>query len=548
MKTIAVIGIGYWGKNLVRNYHNLGVLKSICDINTDLTAEFKKKYPDVEITSNYEDVLNDSAISGVVIALPAEFHFEYAEKALLRGKDVYVEKPLALRIEHAVRLNQLAQQNNRILMVGHLLHYHSAFMKLKKLIETGELGRIQYIYSNRLSLGKIRREENSLWSFAPHDISMILTLCNEMPEKITAVGANYLHQNIADVTVTHLTFPSGIKSHIFVSWLHPFKEQKLIIVADKKMAVFEDVQPWEKKLQLFSHSIKWQNGIPVPEKADAECVPVEPVEPLLMECKHFLECIEKRQTPRTDGQEGYRVLKVLESAQKSLEKQSSIKLDQPASTPRKEYFVHETAIVDEPCEIGAKTKIWHFSHIMKNAKIGEKCIFGQNVNVDGGVVIGNNVKVQNNVSIYTGTIIEDDVFLGPSCVLTNVTNPRSQVNRHALYEETILKRGASVGANATIVCGTTVGRYAFIAAGAVVTKNVPDYALMVGVPAKQAGWISRHGVKLPAPDPEGIMTCPESGLQYKALEPNILRCIDLDEETPLPENLRMGNQPYKSFK
>jgi len=175
---------------------------------------------------------------------------------------------------------------------------------------------------------------------------------------------------------------------------------------------------------------------------------------------------------------------------------------------KSDYFVHESAYVDQPCQIGEGTKIWHFSHIMKDAKIGKRCIFGQNVHVAGGVVIGDNVKVQNNVSIYTGTIIEDDVFLGPSCVLTNVTNPRSQVVRHNLYEKTTFRRGATVGANATIVCGIELGRYCFIAAGAVVTKDVPDYALMIGVPARQIGWMSRHG-PLPPEKSVGRISCDE---------------------------------------
>ena len=212
------------------------------------------------------------------------------------------------------------------------------------------------------------------------------------------------------------------------------------------------------------------------------------------------------------------------------------------------YFKHESAYVDEPCEIGEGTKIWHFCHIQKGARIGERCIFGQNCNVANDVVIGNNVKVQNNVSIYTGTVIEDDVFLGPSCVLTNVTNPRSQVNRHSLYERTLLRRGCSVGANATVVCGITVGRYAFIGAGAVVAKDIPDYALMVGVPARRVGWMSRHGVRLPDPGPDGITTCPESGLAYQEVDPGILRCLDLDEEAPLPESMCQGSKPYDAFK
>ena len=212
------------------------------------------------------------------------------------------------------------------------------------------------------------------------------------------------------------------------------------------------------------------------------------------------------------------------------------------------YFKHASAFVDEPCEIGEGTKIWHFCHIQPGARIGRRCIFGQNCNVANDVVIGNNVKVQNNVSIYTGTVIEDDVFLGPSCVLTNVTNPRSQVNRHSLYEQTLLRRGCTIGANATVVCGTTIGRYAFVAAGAVVARDVPDYALMVGVPAKQAAWMSRHGHRLGTPNSEGVMVCPESGFRYREDEPGRLRCLDLDEDAPLPEALAAGSKSYDQWR
>ena len=215
---------------------------------------------------------------------------------------------------------------------------------------------------------------------------------------------------------------------------------------------------------------------------------------------------------------------------------------------KKPYFVHESSYADEGAQIGDGTKIWHFSHVSAGAKIGKKCIFGQNVFIADGVEIGNNCKVQNNVSIYTGTMLEDDVFLGPSCVLTNVTNPRSQVLRHVLYEKTIFHRGASVGANATVVCGIEVGRYAFVAAGAVVARNVPDYALMMGVPARQFGWISRHGHRLGNPDAQGIMVCPESGFRYKETQPGVLRCLDLDEEAPLPANLAQGTKTYDEFK
>jgi UDP-2-acetamido-3-amino-2,3-dideoxy-glucuronate N-acetyltransferase len=210
-----------------------------------------------------------------------------------------------------------------------------------------------------------------------------------------------------------------------------------------------------------------------------------------------------------------------------------------------EYFIHESSYIDMPCSIGRGTKIWHFCHIMNDSIIGDNCNLGQNINVASGVAIGNNVKIQNNVSIYAGTVVEDDVFLGPSCVLTNVSNPRSQINRHGLYEKTLIRRGATIGANATIVCGVTIGRYAFIAAGCVITRDVPDYAFMVGVPGRQRGWMSRHGIPLPPPGVDAVMRCAESGLSYKFRNDGTVFCTDLDEETPLPDNLKTGSRQYR---
>jgi UDP-2-acetamido-3-amino-2,3-dideoxy-glucuronate N-acetyltransferase len=203
-------------------------------------------------------------------------------------------------------------------------------------------------------------------------------------------------------------------------------------------------------------------------------------------------------------------------------------------SPERDYFVHESAYIDEPCEIGAGTKIWHFCHIMPRAKLGRNCNLGQNVLVASDVIIGNNVKIQNNVSVYTGVELEDDVFCGPSCVFTNVMNPRSQIVRHSQYQRTLVRRGATIGANATIVCGATLGQYAFIGAGAVVRGNVPDYALMVGVPAQQKGWMSRHGHRLIERNRDGDLICPESGWRYREIEPGVLRCLDWPEDKPLP--------------
>jgi UDP-2-acetamido-3-amino-2,3-dideoxy-glucuronate N-acetyltransferase len=210
------------------------------------------------------------------------------------------------------------------------------------------------------------------------------------------------------------------------------------------------------------------------------------------------------------------------------------------------YQAHPTAVIDLPCTIGSGTQIWHFCHICADAILGDNCNLGQNVMIAGGVRIGSRVKIQNNVSVYSGTTIEDEVFLGPSCVLTNVSNPRSQIVRRGIYEPTLIKRGATVGANATVVCGVTLGRYCLVAAGAVVTQNAPDYALVLGVPGRQRGWVSRHGHPLRNPR-DGVFTCPESGLRYREISPGVLRCLDLDEEAPLPAELSTGRQPYRTF-
>lgn len=542
---VAVVGMGYWGKNLVRNFHALGALDIICDTASDREAMIAKQYPDVRFVRRYADVLSDPSVQGVVLATPAAMHTEMAKQALAAGKDVFVEKPLALTVADGEALVKLADKHKALLMVGHILHYHPAVQTLQQLLADGALGHVRYVYSNRLNIGKIRTEENILWSFAPHDISVLLALLGQMPEQVMCSGGAWLHSDIHDVTMTQFRFPNGVNAHIYVSWLHPFKEQRLVVVGDEKMAVFDDTAP--HKLLLYPHRVEWKNQIPTAVKAEAEIVEISDAEPLRAECAHFLECIQTRSEPRTNGDEGLRVLRILESCQKSL-KQSGAPVLLGKSKASIPYTVHPSAYVDEGAQVGAGTKIWHFSHVMKGARIGERCVLGQNVNVDGDTVIGNNVKIQNNVSVYSGVEIEDDVFLGPSCVLTNVSNPRSQVNRHSLYERTLLKRGCSIGANATIVCGVTIGRYAFVAAGSVVTKDVPDYGLVMGNPAQAHGWMSRHGHRLADPDKEGIMTCPESGLRYRESPPGTVQCLDLDEATDLPSNLAVGDKDYRTFK
>jgi UDP-2-acetamido-3-amino-2,3-dideoxy-glucuronate N-acetyltransferase len=522
LPTVAVIGCGYWGRNLVRNFHALGALRAVCDHNptaaTVMAAEFG--VPALDFAS----ILGREDIAAVIIAAPAEQHFALAQEALLAGKHVYVEKPLALDIDHARTLCQLAERVGRTLMVGHLLQYHPAFLKLKDIVLAGRLGRIQYVYSNRLNLGKIRTEENILWSFAPHDISMILSLIGAMPDKVLATGKSYLHQAIADVTTMHMSFAGGPAAHIHVSWLHPFKEQRLVVVCERGMAVFDDGLGWDEKLKIYPHHINWVDNIPTAAKAESEAVPVEQGEPLRLECQHFLECVRTGDRPRTDGQEGLRVLTLLAAAEASMRSGAEVSPTVPTAKPATDYFVHETAWVDQPSTIGTGTRIWHFSHVLPQCRIGPGCNIGQNVMIGPDVSIGRGCKLQNNVSVYTGVTLEDDVFCGPSAVFTNVINPRADVERKTEYRPTLVKKGATIGANATIVCGVTLGERCFVGAGAVVTRDVPAHALVVGSPARIIGWVSHTCERL-----GDDLVCPASGRRYRLAAPD--RLEEITEES-----------------
>ena len=488
---VSVVGAGYWGKNLVRNFHSLGALESVCDTNEETLNRVRNEYR-VAVTKDYNAILSEPAVEAVVIAAPAALHFDLTRRALRAGKHVFVEKPLALNAIEGKELVELANAQSAVLMVGHILHYHPAITELTRLIQQGHLGKIQYIHSSRLNLGKLRTEENILWSFAPHDISVILGVLGETPLYAAAQGGSYLNPPVVDTTLSTLEFQNGVKAHIFVSWLHPFKEQKLCIIGTEKMAVFDDLEP-EKKLVLYAHKINWIDRKPVAERDGGQVIPIPKEEPLLKECEHFLECVWTKGKPRTSGEDALRVLEVLDACGRSL-KQDGARVPLIEEPPK--YFVHSTAVIDQPCKIGDGTKIWHFSHIMEKAVLGSGCNLGQNVVISPGVRLGKNVKVQNNVSIYTGVELEDDVFCGPSMVFTNVNTPRSHINRRNEYEKTLVRRGATLGANSTVVCGTTIGRYAFVAAGAVITRDVPDHALMMGVPAKRVGWVCCCGVRL----------------------------------------------------
>lgn len=317
---LAVVGCGNWGKNLVRNFYDLGALTHIWDNDQRHLKQMLDQYRGLRALSDFGSLLANDNIGAVAISTPAEHHAWMAEAALHAGKDVFVEKPLALHVRDGERLVRLAEESKRILMVGHLLEFHPAILKLKQIIDSGEIGRLQYIYSNRLNLGRVRREENILWSFAPHDIAVILRLIGDLPLEVTSTGGAYLQPNIADVTVTNLLFDNGVRAHIFVSWLHPYKEHRLVIIGSRKMIAFNDVAE-QDKLCLYDEGIDWIDGEPVPRKGVGTSVAFGPDEPLRNECKHFLECVATRRTPRTDGRSALQVLNVLQASHRSLQTQ-----------------------------------------------------------------------------------------------------------------------------------------------------------------------------------------------------------------------------------
>ena len=316
--SIAVLGCGYWGQNLVRNFYRLGALALVCDPAVGARERAAEVAPGVPVRTDPQEAIDRPEIQAVVIATPAETHHDLTLRALAAGKDVLVEKPLALNYEQGVAMRADAERRGRVLMVGHLLEYHPAVLELRRIIAAGVLGRVNYMYSNRLNFGKIRTEENALWSFAPHDVAVILRLMGELPIQVTCTGGSYVTPNLADVTVSCLLFSSGVRAHVFVSWLNPFKEQKLVVVGDRKMAVFNDISP-DQKLILYDQRVDVTNRQPVLQKGVAEVVPLPAEEPLLRECQHFIDCVLSREPPLSDASSGIDVLRVLQACQTSLQ-------------------------------------------------------------------------------------------------------------------------------------------------------------------------------------------------------------------------------------
>jgi UDP-2-acetamido-3-amino-2,3-dideoxy-glucuronate N-acetyltransferase len=314
---IAVLGAGYWGVNHIRNYNEIGALSVVCDTNAASLDEISARFPGVRTELDLDRVLTDDSIDGVVIATPAETHYALATRVIEAGKHLLVEKPLALDVNEGRRLVEMAESRGVTLMVGHLLEYHPAVQRLAELIRSGELGELRYIYSSRLNLGKVRREENILWSFAPHDIAIILRLTDEMPIRVSATGGAYLQPAIADVTVTSLEFGSSVRAHIFVSWLHPYKEQRMVVIGSKQMAVFDDVLSRDK-LIIYDQGVDFIEGLPVARKGGGVAESLASFEPLRRQSEVFLQSIATSAKPITDGHSGLRVLRVLDAAERSL--------------------------------------------------------------------------------------------------------------------------------------------------------------------------------------------------------------------------------------
>lgn len=511
---IGLVGMGRWGRNHARVLHGLGVLHAVCDAALEARERAKEQFPGVKICSSVEE-MDELPLDGVVIASSAVTHEALVERFLRQGKHVFVEKPLGLNVEHSRDLVELARQSRRVLQVGHILEYHSARRAIAEQLASGKLGALLSARMIRVNLGTIRDVEDVIFSFAPHDIAFALDLAGgRLPESVSCSGFDLFRRGLSDTAALVLQFgaPSPLSVQITVSWMEPRKEHRTILAGTKGALEWNDT-PGFRGLTYFPLNLEL-DGTPRVSAGPQESIPLAEGEPLVDELKDFLNCIRSGAAPRADGASGLAVLSVLDAAQQSMKLKKEVNLIMDKKT---DYFVHQTAIVDEGAVIGEGTRIWHFSHVMGGARIGRNCVLGQNCFVASNSSIGDGAHVQNNVSVYERVIIEEDAFVGPSAVFTNVKHPRGFVNRKDSYDETRVCKGASIGANATVVCGSTIHEYAFVAAGAVVSRDVPAHALVAGVPARRIGWVCRCGETLHL-NSEGEATCHRCRDQYRKTE------------------------------
>jgi predicted dehydrogenase/acetyltransferase-like isoleucine patch superfamily enzyme len=440
-----------------------------------------------------DGILAAPDIPAVALATPAAGRASLALRAIAAGKHVFLHHALALDLAEMRRIHDAAQAQGRIMMTDYPGPDHPVIEALQALIGRGALGRLRYLYSNDLGTDY----QDVLAEPASAAVAMILALADSAPELVTAIGHPAHHGKAPDTATIHLRFAEGLGAHVFVSRLPARPERTLTVIGEAGTAVFDDRAPASRKLTFHPYRMPDSGGLPAPD--------MRTTEPLAQACRRFLRCI--REEPRIDigVQEAIAALEVLDAARRSMMSGRPVALPQPSTA----CFVHESAYVDDGAEVGRGTRIWYFSHVFAQAKIGRDCVIGQNVMIGPGAIIGDYCKIQNNVSIYPGVTLEDGVFCGPSCVFTNVINPRAEIERKDEFRPTIVGRGATIGANATIVCGHRIGAHGFIAAGAVVTRDVPAHALMAGSPARRIGWMSRAGYRL-----NDDLVCPETHERY----------------------------------
>lgn len=504
----ALVTCGLWehgleGRELARALSEMGSLATVCALPGDMEGEAANAYGVSNLTS-FSDILDDPAATAVLIAAPTSLGTRLCRSALAAGKDVLILPPMALTAEDANSLTRMAAEQQRILMVGHMRRHDAAFLALHDLVSRGELGRVRYITIRRMGDAPKDSGAPDLQSFISHDISIVLALAGTPPQRVETHVSEPSGGTAVNVATTHLFFADGLRAEICLARHYPWKESNLVVIGDRCIAVLDDTKPADCRLMIYDRATNRWDGRPIAVEAGT---------PLRMALEHFLYCCRTRTSPLTDGAEGERVLTVLLSDRTV-----------PAAPALVERFpnalIHPTAEVDNDVAIGDRTRIWHFSHILRGTRIGADCSFGQNCCIGANVTIGNGCRIQNNVSIYDGATLEDDVFCGPSCVFTNVLTPRAFISRKNEFLPTLVRRGASIGANATVVCGTTLGRYCLIGAGAVVTRDVPDYALMVGNPARRIGWVSETGDRLGAD-----LVCPRTRERYEETPDGHLRKI-----------------------
>ena len=500
---IGVIGCGYWGPNLIRNLKEISEanLDYICDIDGNKLIAMKKKYPSLKITKDYQMILNDSSIDAVVIALPVSKHYSIAKEALLKNKHVLVEKPLTASVSESEELVRIAKEKGLVLMVDHTFEYSPAINKMKQIIESGELGDIYYIKTEWLNLGLLQPNVNVVWDLATHIISIVNYITGLAPLSVNANAKGYLREEIQEIAQAKIKYPKNISVYITVSWLEPKKTRQVTIVGSKKMLIY-DLTNEEEPLKIYDKGVSIiQEATDIrPSKmeyrfGDIYSPHIKNAEPLSIMCSHFIECIKNNTTPLSDGESGLRVVRVLEAMEQSIQengkeiilgnninnvKKNFLKFEQKNENPSElGVKLANNVKIFQPnltnlygCEIGENTKIGAFVEIQKNAKIGKNC------------------KISSHSFVCEGVIIEDEVFIGHGVIFINDKYPQSTTNGKLQTENdwkvvpTFVKKGASIGSNATILCGVTIGENAIVGAGSVVTKDVLPNTVVAGNPAR----------------------------------------------------------------